>query len=61
MKLTKSRLQKIIHNKNGNQTRKKYKAQIKLLKHTNTIRNYSSLKKPFNLHNKTIKNYGDKG
>ena len=52
MKLTKSRLQKIINN-NGKQTRKKYKKTVKILKHTNTIRN----KKQFNLRNSTLKHY----
>jgi hypothetical protein len=52
MKLTKSRLQKIINN-NGKQTRKKYKNITKILKHTNTARH----KKSFNLHNNTIKNW----
>ena len=50
MKLTKKRLQRIIHN-NGKQTRKKYKKQFKILKHTNTARN----KKQFNLRNTTLK------
>jgi len=52
MKLTKSRLQKIINN-NGKQTRKKYKKTFRILKHTNTARN----KKEFNLKNNTLKNY----
>jgi hypothetical protein len=52
MKLTKFRLQKIINNKSGRQTRKKFKKHIKVLNHTNTARN----KKQFNLHNRTIKN-----
>jgi hypothetical protein len=38
MKLTKKRLQKIINNNNGKQTRKKYKKTTKILKHTNTAR-----------------------
>lgn len=50
MKLTKYRLQKIIA-KNGKQTRKKYKTNLKLLKHHNSVRN----KKPFNLHNRSIR------
>jgi hypothetical protein len=50
MKLTKYRLQKII-SKNGKQTRKKYKTNLKLLTHHNTARN----KKQFNLHNRTLK------
>jgi len=50
MKLTKYRLQKII-SKNGKQTRKKYKTNVKLLTHHNTARN----KKQFNLHNRTLK------
>jgi hypothetical protein len=53
MKLTKARFQKIIQNKTGKQTRKKFKKHIKVLHHNNTIRNK---KKQFNLHNKTIKN-----
>ena len=52
MKLTKSRLQKIINN-NGKQTRKKYKKTFRILKHTNTARN----KKEFNLKNTTLKQY----
>lgn len=52
MKLTKSRLQKIINN-NGKQTRKKYKKTSIILKHTNTARN----KKQFNLKNTTLKQY----
>ena len=52
MKLTKVRLQKIINNKSGKQTKKKFKKNVKVLNHTNTIRN----KKQFNLHNRTIKN-----
>jgi hypothetical protein len=52
MKLTKSRLQKIINN-NGKQTRKKYKKTTRILKHTNTARN----KKQFNLRNTTLKQY----
>lgn len=52
MKLTKKRLQKIIHN-NGKQTRKKYKKGTKILKHTNTSRN----KKQFNLRNTTLKSF----
>ena len=51
MKLTKVRLQKIMNNKNK-QSRKKFKKHIKLLNHTNTMRN----KKQFNLHNTTLKN-----
>ena len=51
MKLTKHRLQKII-SKNGKQTKKKYKTHLKVLKHYNTARN----RRPFNLHNKSIKN-----
>jgi hypothetical protein len=51
MKLTKVRLQKIIRN-NGRQTRKNFKKNIKVLNHTNTVRN----KKQFNLHNRSIKN-----
>ncbi len=53
MKLTKARLQKIITNKNGNQTKKKYKKNLKLLHHTNTVRN----KKEFNLLNRSIRNW----
>ena len=53
MKLTKVRLQKIINNKSGKQTRKKFKKNIKVLNHTNTARN----KKHFNLHNKTMSKY----
>ncbi len=53
MKLTKARLQKILTNKNGKQTKKKYKRNIKLLNHTNTVRN----KKEFNLLNRTIRNW----
>ena len=52
MKLTKVRLQKIINNKSGKQTKKKFKKNIKILNHTNTVRN----RKQFNLHNRTIKN-----
>jgi len=52
MKLTKSRLQKIVNN-NGKQTRKKYKKTNRILKHTNTVRN----KKQFNLRNTTLKQY----
>lgn len=52
MKLTKFRLEKIINNKNKKQTRKRQKNGIKLLNHTNTVRN----KKSFNLCNRTIKN-----
>ena len=51
MKLTKSRLQKIIHNK-GKQTRKKYKQTNKHFKHNNT--SYKRTK-PFNLRNTTVK------
>ena len=50
MKLTKKRLQKIIHN-NGKQTRKKFKKTSKVLKHTNTARH----KKQLNLRNTTLK------
>lgn len=53
MKITKKRLQKIIHNR-GKQTRKKYKKTAKILKHTNTSINYGK-KKQFNLRNNTIK------
>jgi hypothetical protein len=56
MKLTKSRFQKVLH-KNGNQTRKKYKTQMKILTHKNTVRNNSSLGKSFHLHNKTMRLY----
>lgn len=52
MKLTKVRLQKIIGNKNGKQTRKRFKKNIKVLNHSNTVRN----KKEFNLRNRTIRN-----
>jgi hypothetical protein len=52
MKITKYRLQKII-NKNGKQTRKKFKGNKKILTHTNTVRN----KRPFNLLNRSIKNW----
>lgn len=52
MKLTKSRLQKIIVRSNV-QTRKKLKKHIKVLQHTNTVRN----KKQFNLCNKTLKRW----
>jgi hypothetical protein len=52
MKITKYRLQKAINNTN-NQTRKKYKTNIKLLNHTNTNRN----RKQFNLLNRTIKRW----
>ncbi len=55
MKLTKARLQKILTNKNGKQTRKKYKRNIKLLNHTTTVRN----KKDFNLLNRTIRNWSN--
>jgi hypothetical protein len=55
MKLTKARLQKIINNKHGKQTRKKYKKNIKVLNHTNTVRN----KKDFNLLNRTIRNWSN--
>jgi hypothetical protein len=51
MKLTKSRLQKILNNTNK-QTRKKYKHKSKLLSHNNTAR----YKKPFNLLNISLKN-----
>jgi len=51
MKLTKSRLQKIIKNSNNKQTRKKFKKHLKVLNHTNTARN----KKQFNLCNKSLK------
>lgn len=50
MKLTKKRLHKVISNRNK-QTRKKFDVQSKKFKHSNTYRN----KKPFNLHNKSIK------
>jgi hypothetical protein len=50
MKLTKARLQKIIHT-SGNQTRKKYKKLVKTFIHTNTVGN----KKHFNLKNITLK------
>ena len=53
MKLTKARLQKVINNKFGKQTRKKFKKQLKLLNHNNTVRN----KKDFNLRNKTIRHF----
>jgi hypothetical protein len=52
MKFTKARLQKIIANINNKQTRKNNK-NIKVLHHTNTIRN----RKQFNLHNKTLKQF----
>jgi hypothetical protein len=52
MKLTKSRLQKILNNTNK-QTRKKYKPKSKSLSHNNTAR----CKKPFNLLNKSIRNW----
>jgi hypothetical protein len=52
MKLTKSRLQKIIVRSNF-QTRKKFKKHHKVLHHTNTVRN----KKQFNLSNKTLKRW----
>jgi hypothetical protein len=51
MKLTKVRLHKIINNNKGKQSRKKFKKNVSLLKHTNTVRN----NKQFNLHNRTIK------
>ena len=51
MKLTKVRLQKIINNKTGKQTKKKFKKNVKVLNHTNTVRNI----RQFNLHNRTIK------
>jgi hypothetical protein len=50
MKLTKVRFRKIIGN-NGKQTRKKFKKNVKVLNHTNTVSN----KKQFNLRNRTIK------
>lgn len=53
MKLTKSRLQKIINNSCGKQSRKKFKKYHKVLHHTNTVRN----KKQFNLCNKTLKRW----
>jgi hypothetical protein len=53
MKLTKVRLQKAIQNKGGKQTRKKFKKHLKLLVHSNSVRNR---KKQFNLRNRTIKN-----
>ena len=53
MKLTKFRLQRTINNTNK-QTRKKFKKHIKVLHHTNTQRNH----KQFNLHNKSIRNWG---
>lgn len=53
MKLTKARFQKVIQNKSGKQTRKKFKKHLKLLVHSNSVRNR---KKQFNLHNRTIKN-----
>lgn len=53
MKLTKARLQKVINNKFGKQTRKKFKKQLKLLNHNNTVRN----KKDFNLRNRTIRHF----
>jgi len=53
MKLTKIRLQKTINNTNK-QTRKKFKKNLKVLNHTNTQRN----RKQFNLHNRTIRNWG---
>ena len=52
MKLTKSRLHKII-SINNKQTRKKFKKHIKVLNHTNTYRN----RKQFNLHNNTLKRF----
>lgn len=52
MKLTKVRLQRIINN-NNKQTKKKLKRNIKVLTHTNTIRN----KKQFNLLNRTIRKW----
>ena len=52
MKLTKSRLQKIIVCSKV-QTRKKFKKHLKVLNHTNTARN----KKQFNLCNKTLKHW----
>ncbi len=52
MKLTKKRLHKVISNRNK-QTRKKFDALHKKFKHSNTYRN----RKPFNLHNKSIKTY----
>jgi hypothetical protein len=51
MKLTKSRLQKIINN-NNKQTRKIFKKNIKVLHHNSSFKN----KKQFNLRNKTLKN-----
>ena len=53
MNLTKYRLQKIINNKSGKQTRKKFKKTVKVLNHTNTARH----RKQFNLHNRTISKY----
>jgi len=52
MKITKHRLEKIIHN-NTIQTRKHRKYVGKVLKHTNTARN----KRPFNLKNQSLKNW----
>jgi hypothetical protein len=52
MKLTKVRLQKIINNKTGKQTKKKFKKNVKVLNHSNSVRN----RRQFNLHNRTIKN-----
>ena len=52
MKLTKIRLQKIINNKTGKQTKKKFKKNVKVLNHSNSVRN----RRQFNLHNRTIKN-----
>ena len=53
MKLTKVRLQKVINNKFGKQTRKKFKKNVKVLNHNNTVRN----KKAFNLRNRTIRHF----
>jgi uncharacterized protein YkuJ len=52
MKLTKARLIKII-NTNNKQTRKKFKKNVKVLNHVNTVRN----KKQFNLRNTTVRNW----
>jgi len=51
MKITRTRLQKILNN-NKIQTKKNYKQNKRLLNHTNTFRN----KRGFNLRTTTLKN-----
>jgi len=55
MKLSRNRLQQII-NTHTIQTRKKFKKNTRVLKHTNTVRTNTKTK-TFNLLNRTIKNF----